>query len=141
MKQLFATLKAGLNKTLSTLRLTKAPAPPPENLKHLIPGKVASATLRRFMRRPQRKGKLRGYRKRPALPGGLSYDQQRLNFIWESMRQGVEIARTRRAAYVARRTARFKKLVEKEVPRMFMQAMADLGMPLAEPDSLRTING
>lgn len=54
--------------------------------------------------------------------------QPRLEVIWASMRQGVEIATTRRAAYLKRRGARWRKHVENIMPGMFQQAMVEQGL-------------
>lgn len=105
----------------AALGLIKPKTPSPTTPKHLIPGRVANAPLRRFLARPQKQGKLRGYRKRPPLAGGMSYAQRRIEFIWASMRQANEIA-------TARRMKRFRKVVEVNFPIMFAKAMNDLGM-------------
>jgi hypothetical protein len=51
----------------------------------------------------------------------------RLARIYGSMRQGVAAAAQRRADYLKRRTARWKKLVETEAPRMFEQELRRIG--------------
>jgi hypothetical protein len=52
----------------------------------------------------------------------------RLAFIFESMRQGNRIAKKRRTAYVKRRTARWRGVVEANMPRMFAAELAKQGL-------------
>lgn len=88
----------------------------------LKPGKQplpkATYTVRRKIRKPATLGAFGGPKRR----------QARLAFISESIRQANEIAAKRRADYVARRSARWRKLVEAETPRAFHQAMQQQGL-------------
>jgi hypothetical protein len=52
----------------------------------------------------------------------------RLAFIFESMREGNRIAKERRTAYVKRRTARWRGVVEANMPRMFAAELAKQGL-------------
>jgi hypothetical protein len=58
----------------------------------------------------------------------ISYRAARMHRIAESQRQGVEIARQRREEYVKRRSAKWKKIVTSELPKMFAQAMEAQGL-------------
>lgn len=52
----------------------------------------------------------------------------RLAAIYASMRRGVEIAKERRAAYLKRRGARWRGVVENNLPAMFAAEMEKQGM-------------
>lgn len=54
--------------------------------------------------------------------------EQRMARIAESQRQGVEIAKQARIAYVQRRTDRWRGLVETNMPRMFNDALREAGI-------------
>ncbi len=70
-------------------------------------------------------GKLRRYM---AKGSGVKLRQTRLDFIYDSIRQANEIAKARRADYVARRTVRWRSLVEKELPRMLNEELRKQGL-------------
>lgn len=52
----------------------------------------------------------------------------RLAFIYASMRQGVEIAKQRRQAYVQRRTIRWQHMFEANLPRMLNEELQRQGV-------------
>lgn len=54
----------------------------------------------------------------------------RLAFIHESQRQSIEAAAKNRAAYLKRRGARWRGVVEKNLPGMFLAALGAAGLPM-----------
>lgn len=74
-------------------------------------------------------GKNRGYKKRPTLydaDGNYeSYRQRRLRLIAESQRQGVEIAKASRAAYVQRRTSKWCRVLRRLGWRRLAEGCSD----------------
>lgn len=54
----------------------------------------------------------------------------RLAFIAESQRQALVLSTEARVAYVKRRTIRWRKLVERTLPGMFVSALQAAGLPM-----------
>lgn len=108
-------------------------APPAPTGSGPMPGKV---DFRQIMRRIAHRPGMRGVRfmafsrVHRKLGPDVKLRQKRMNFLYESARQGVEIAKARRVDYLKRRAARWRGVVEAKMPGMFMSALQEAGLPM-----------
>lgn len=91
--------------------------------------KTEPSALLRFLRKPKGAPNFADKRMQRGVQKAIAQKSRaaRLERIYDSMRQGVRVAKERRDAYVQRRTERWKTVVENTMPAMFAEEMSRYG--------------
>lgn len=115
-----------------------------QRLKDVLGIIVSPLGQQAMVERLMKTGKPRAYRPRPMLTDPVTgfrqtYGDRRKLRIIESQRQGVEVAKKKRQEYVQRRTDKWRGVVEKNMPVMFNEALADAGIMPVMGGRARTI--